>query len=269
MFRNLMRRPGKKSTIRWKEQYWREYDEAKKEGHSFFPDHVAKDAVMSLVAVLVILGLATFAEAPLGDKADPSVQVFSPRPDWYFFFLFQILHWFTNSNTVVLGTVILPTIFFGLLFLVPFIDRGRERRAWKRPVATGIGLVVLAGVAILTVQGGSQPEAEAAGELAGLSAADAEVQSGYEVFQSQGCGGCHNAQSEAKLVGPGLGGYGAKGGLGKKDRFDNLQAYIKNPQQFGAQGMPAFPNIGETDLNNLAAFLKANGKDFNQNYKGP
>lgn len=259
-------KPPSKADLRVKEQYWREYDEAKKEGTSFFPDHVAKDAVMSLIAVLVVLGLAIFAGAPLADKADPAVQVYSPRPEWYFFFLFELLHYFTSASTVILGTIILPTVFFLILFAVPFIDRSRERRPWKRPFATGAGIVTLAVVILLSVKGGSHPDAVAAGDIPGFETAKPQQQNGYALFKSNGCTACHSAATETAGIGPGLGQYGAKKGIGGNDqRFGQLEAYIKNPAQFGVQAMPAF-NLPPQDLSDLAAFVKGLGVDYN---KGP
>src|SRR5262245_64917294 len=107
------------------------------------------DTVMSFVVVLVIIGLAcvwyfTSDEGAgesgiLGprytDEADPGTTSFVPRPDWYFYFLFYLLRIFKWPNTVVLGTVGIPTIALILLIMVPFMDRRMERRLSRRPVA--------------------------------------------------------------------------------------------------------------------------------------
>ena len=44
------------------------------------------------------------------EEADPGTTSFIPRPDWFFFFLFYLLRIFKWPETVVLGTVGVPTI---------------------------------------------------------------------------------------------------------------------------------------------------------------
>ena len=80
---------------------------------------------MSLVVVSVIIALAaiwkfTAEDEPdrdsgwLGplykDEADPGTTNFVPRPDWYFYFLFYLLRIFKWPESVILGTVGIPTI---------------------------------------------------------------------------------------------------------------------------------------------------------------
>ena len=62
------------------------------------------------------------------DKADPGTMNFVPRPDWYFYFLFYLLRIFKWPDTVILGTIGIPTICLILLLALPFIDLRRERR---------------------------------------------------------------------------------------------------------------------------------------------
>ena len=61
-----------------------------------------------------------------------------PRPEWYFFFLFELLKIFKGQNAltpVIMATFIIPNILMVLLILTPFIDRGPERRIQRRPIA--------------------------------------------------------------------------------------------------------------------------------------
>ena len=67
------------------------------------------------------------------DKADPGTTNFVPRPDWYFYFLFYLLRIFKWPDTVILGTVGVPTILLMLLLALPFIDLRRERRLLAAP----------------------------------------------------------------------------------------------------------------------------------------
>ena len=67
----------------------------------------------------------------------------SPRPEWYFLFLFQTLKLF-NGPLEVVGSVVLPGLAILALILVPFIDRGRWSKSRSAPSA--LAFVVLAAI---------------------------------------------------------------------------------------------------------------------------
>jgi ubiquinol-cytochrome c reductase cytochrome b subunit len=56
------------------------------------------------------------------------------------------------GDKTIMG-IILPTIIFGLLFLVPYIDLNPHRRFFKRPIAIGIGLLAVMALAVLSYTG--------------------------------------------------------------------------------------------------------------------
>ena len=58
-----------------------------------------------------------------------------PRPDWYYYFLFYLLRIFKWPESVVLGTVGIPTLALVLLLALPFYDVRGERCLMRRPVA--------------------------------------------------------------------------------------------------------------------------------------
>ena len=76
-----------------------------------------------------------------------------PRPDWYFFFLFELLRVLKPPYLVPLATIGIPTIAMVLLFLLPFYDRNPERNPVKRPIATTAGILTIAAMAYLTFAG--------------------------------------------------------------------------------------------------------------------
>ena len=76
---------------REKELYLREYSLLKAQGKPFFPYAVAKDSVMACVVLLSIIVMSIVFGAELGPKADPTTTTYVPRPEWYFFFLFELL----------------------------------------------------------------------------------------------------------------------------------------------------------------------------------
>ena len=133
---------------REKEAYLREYSILKSQGKPFFPYAVAKDSIMACVVLAAIIGMAIIFGAELGPKADPTTTTYVPRPEWYFFFLFELLRVIKPASLVPLATIGVPTILMILLLIVPFIDRGPERRPERRPIATVTGIFVIAAMAL-------------------------------------------------------------------------------------------------------------------------
>src|SRR6201994_1550904 len=138
---------------REKEEYLREYAILKAKGKPFFPYAVAKDGAMACIVLAVIITLSLVLGAELGSKANPTTTTYVPRPEWYFFFLFELLRVIKPPALVQLATIGVPTICMILLFLLPFYDRGPERRPERRPIATLAGIATIAAMAYLTYQG--------------------------------------------------------------------------------------------------------------------
>src|SRR5437764_797 len=151
--------------------------DVKDRGKPFYPYAMFHDTVMSLVVVSVIIGLACvwyFTSGPdpktcgsgdsclLGprysEKADPGTTNFVPRPDWYFYFLFYLLRIFKWPDSVILGTVGIPTLLLIILFALPFIDTRRERRLSRRPVAVVGAILVVLSMGVLTYKGATARE---------------------------------------------------------------------------------------------------------------
>src|SRR3954466_12448018 len=126
-----------------KEEYLREYSLLKSKGKPFFPYAVAKDSIMACVVMLVIILLSLTLGAELGPKADPTTTTYTPRPEWYFFFLFELLRVIKPPDFVALATIGIPTICMILLFLLPFYDRGPERRPERRPIAMLSAILII------------------------------------------------------------------------------------------------------------------------------
>lgn len=135
---------------REKQETLERYKVEKEKGVPFFPDAVFKDALIALVVLLLLVGLALVLGIPLEAQANPADNTYNPRPDWYFLFLFQLLKYFPGQLEVV-GVFVLPTILILLLFALPFLDRKRERYFTKRPVVIGATAFLVVGVMFLTV----------------------------------------------------------------------------------------------------------------------
>ena len=182
---------------REKEQYLREYEILKKQGKPFFPYAVFKDSAMAVITLIVIIVMALVLGAELGPKADPTSTTYVPRPEWYFFFLFELLRVVKPPELVFLATIGIPTICLVLLLLLPFFDRGPERNPVKRPIATLAGITTIGAMAYLSILGataGSPTEIEM--EVA------PKFEEGKTVAASSGCLACH-AFKENGNHGPG------------------------------------------------------------------
>jgi ubiquinol-cytochrome c reductase cytochrome b subunit/menaquinol-cytochrome c reductase cytochrome b/c subunit len=180
-----------------KERYLREYSVMKSKGKPFFPYAILKDSVMACIVLVVIIVMSIVLGAELGPKADPTTTTYTPRPEWYFFFLFELLRVIKPPALVFIATIGVPTICMVLLILLPFFDRNPERNPLKRPIATLAGITTIAAMAYLTIEGA----------LAGPpTQIDLKVSAQYEpgknVMASSGCLGCHRV-GENGNAGPG------------------------------------------------------------------
>ena len=229
-----------------RERYLREYQFQKKTGKQFFPNAILHDTIASLFFVLLIIGMAILwhsefgpvPDNPTGERwggtlgaayeaqADPGVEEYDPRPEWYFFFLFELLRIFKTPELLLFATVIIPTLWMILLISWPFLDRRPERRISKRPIAMAIGASVPIVLLALTWYGSKAPAVGAASTHPGAAA-----------FSTNGCATCHT-----------LADAGAGGNIGPnldnaKPTYDVALDFITN----GRGAMPSFKSQGLTD----------------------
>jgi menaquinol-cytochrome c reductase cytochrome b/c subunit len=228
---------------REKEQYLQEYEVLKKKGKPFFPYAVLKDSVMALVVVLVIIFLALVLGADQGPKVDPTTTTYVPRPDWYFYFLFELLRVIKPPELVPVATIIIPTIAMVLLLLLPFYDRRPERRPERRPIATTAGLLTFIAIAYLTYLGAT------AGSPTEIDMAVAKrYEAGKEVVAQSGCLACHKLGDNGNNgPGPELTHIGAK----------IPRAAIIRSLQVGPGIMPSYKDLSPQKQAAAAEFLSS------------
>ena len=204
-----------------KQAYLEEYELLKKKGKPFFPYAVLKDSAMALIVVGVIIVMAVILGAEQGPKADPTSTSYVPRPEWYFFFLFELLRVIKPPELVPIATIGIPTICMVLLLLLPFYDRGPERRPERRPIATTAGLLTILAMGYLTY----------AGAVAG---------SGCLACHKIGENGNHGPGPELTHIGRQI-----------------PRAAILRSVEIGPGIMPSFRDLPEKKLNELADFLSS------------
>jgi quinol-cytochrome oxidoreductase complex cytochrome b subunit len=122
-------------------------------GETFYPSFVFKEiVVMMLLFIFVAIILAVVFPVGLGDPADPTDNLFIPKPEWYFMSLYQLLKYFPGKLEVI-ATAIIPAGGIIALILLPFIDKKAEIKPGKRPIAMTIMVLAVVAIVILTVIG--------------------------------------------------------------------------------------------------------------------
>lgn len=220
---------------------------------AFIPNFLLKEWMVGAVFLVGILVLVMSEPAPLGYPADPKNTAFIPMPDWYFLFMYQLLKYpYTSDQYVVLGTVVVPGLLFGGLLLAPFLDTGKERRFYKRPIATALMFLSLIACTYLTYTSWAHYQHEladkgiipehikreeemhaskgAAGGAGGekkdtkKAAIVAADDPGAELYKKATCVTCHGGG----LAGMPSGGVPALLGIGDKMSKDEILGIIKN-----------------------------------------
>jgi len=234
----------------------------------FYPLQLFRDSLVAFVVVAVIVLLAAQFGAPLEEKANPNDTSYIPRPDWYFYSLFQLLKIFEGKLEII-GAIILPGAFFTLLILLPFLDKNPERRLSKRPIAVSLGTVFIFSILSLTAWGayeGSEAKKLMAAKRETVTV-EGEIdkpfvvnpQLGQLLYTELKCGECHDQVSQGENIPPGL------EFSGNKYRQAWLIDYLRNPHRIRWQRKDERPIIRMPDFDltleeatNLSAFLQNN-----------
>ena len=267
---------ARKDDNRTEFKYYKE--DVERRGKPFFPFAMFHDTVMSLVVVCVIVALACIWKwtadenasdytgwlgAVYTDKADPGTTNFVPRPDWYFYFLFYLLRIFKWPESVLLGTIGIPTICLILLIALPFLDLRSERRILRRPVAIVAAILVVLSMGVLTYKGATARESLASEVVQAVPvwaqrqafANDPKAVAGARIFAQSGCTSCHTylGTGSSNLGAPDLTAIGQNG-----QGAEFFSSYVSNPRKFNNTVMPVFGNLGsEENIRNIGIFLAA------------
>jgi len=250
----------------------------KQKTEPFYPRQVLMDLGLALLLIAALGVLAHVAPFDLGPKANPADTQYVPRPEWYYLPVFQWLKYWPGSLAVV-GILVIPGL-IGVLFVgLPFIDRRRERRPWRRPVAVGSFAVVLLslgglgwlshyndqrdpGVArqVAKQRKGTEEfmrapfafelETSAASLAAAqASAVDPLLVKGKALYGEQSCDSCHGdggvgTADGAKLI-----------GIAAKLPGDKLAAVLKHPTRAMAEGGMEPVQLMDEEMKALVAYV--------------
>ena len=229
----------------------KDYSEYPGKTEAFWPNFLLKEWMVGAVFLVGFLCLTVAHASPLEKIADPGDTGYIPMPDWYFLFLYQLLKYsYASGPYNLIGALVVPGLAFGALMLAPFIDRGPERRPSKRPIATGIMLLAIAGVTYLTWEAVATHDWEKA-EKQGKIVAEADIDTsseGYQIFETNGCVSCHGNQLEGGAAAPTLIGTGLSP--------EEIAKIAKNGTESGKMPPGMFKGSDE-ELTKLSEFISS------------
>jgi ubiquinol-cytochrome c reductase cytochrome b subunit len=231
-----------------KEDYARLYEASKERGETFL-EHIFRDGVLFFLLFLFLVWIAVTWSVPLEEVADPTDTQYVPRPEWYFYFLFELL-WLFWGKWVPVATFYIPLAGVVLLFLLPFYDRTPGRSPLRRPLASGLATATVAAMAFLTYQGATAPLPPAATIAQEAKALPPALAKGMEVYEGQGCSACHVVKGRGTAAGPDLSRIGAS-----RDK-EWLKRFLKNPSAVKpGSPMPPYQQLPEEQMDALVGYL--------------
>jgi ubiquinol-cytochrome c reductase cytochrome b subunit len=242
----------------------------------FYPRQILMDLALTALLIIGLGCLAFFVPVQLGPPANPADAQFIPRPEWYYLPIFQWLKYWHGSASVI-GVLVIPTILALAVIALPFLDRGIERRPWKRPIATSAYVFVMLALVGLGLRSKylDQYDPEVAQQLtkqkteetsymskpfepelssaslaaANVALADPLAAKGKAIFESQSCNACHGDGGVGTAAGPALIGVGAKVSA------DQITELLRHPTtKMKAGGMPT-PDLSPDDMKALVAYV--------------
>jgi ubiquinol-cytochrome c reductase cytochrome b subunit len=235
--------------------YLEEYHElTQKQGEPFVPNAVWKDILVSAFILLSIAACAIhFGPFGPGGQPNPTVIQTSPRPDFFFLWLYALLSFLPPSaETPIL--LIGPALGIIALLALPLVA-GEGEKSWKRrPVAVLTILLIAVALGTLTHLAEHTPWSPVMNAWSGepipreyLQGRTALERRGALVFQAKQCHNCHSLDDKGGQRGPAL---------------DRVALRLTEDQLIrqviqGGGNMPAYgKNLSPAETTALVAFLK-------------
>ena len=114
-----------------------------------FP-HLLLEELLSLVIVTAaLIVFSTFVNAPLQELANQNLTPNPSKAPWYFMGLQELLRYF---HPMVAG-VLIPTVFFVFMFVLPYVDRNPSIKPGDRKMAIVLFTLMLMLWTVLTIIG--------------------------------------------------------------------------------------------------------------------
>lgn len=186
----------------------KDYSEYPGRTEAFWPNFLLKEWLVGSVFLVGFLSVVLAHPSPLESVADPTVIGYTPLPDWYFLFLYELLKYeFAAGKFIIMGILVIPGLAFGALLLAPFLDNGPGRRPPQRPIAVAMMILGLSSVVWLTYESASAVDWEQRAEenkpIPPSAIEIDESHAGFEIYENS-CMSCHGDSLEGGPAGPGL-----------------------------------------------------------------
>ncbi len=130
-----------------------------------FPHQIIQFSIITCILIGVMIALAAWLPPPLHEPANEFLTPQFLLPDWFFLWVYGVLKWvgwvysvFNITTTIsflsakVVG-VLLSLFVVGLLFIVPFLDRGPTARFTTRRKKSSLGVAVIFFFVFMSVYG--------------------------------------------------------------------------------------------------------------------
>lgn len=222
---------------------WNAADRVPYKAEPLFPNQIFRDMLFILFVFLAILSLALLFPAPLEPQADPTDSTYNPRPEWYFYFVFQMLKVF-EGKFELFGTVVIPNVAIVALLLLPFLDRSAVREPSKRKVMMAAAALVVAAVGALTIAGARAPIVNAP------AVTTPSVSEGRALFGRSGCSACHRINGKGGKIGPDLTHVGSR----RPDADWHIR-HFKDPRSMVPGSIMPKIDLSDKELKKLADYM--------------
>ena len=236
--------------------YLAEYHElTKKDGIPFLPGAFWKDLLFSgaVVAAVAVCALAFGPFGP-GGQPDPTIIQTSPKPDFFFLWLYAVLSYLPPSLETPF-VLVAPVLGICALIALPFISSEGEKSWHRRPVAILTLVTVATFWAVLTHLGTNTPWSPEMDAWSGgppvpalyTHKASPLERQGAIIFQAKQCRNCHS-----------IGGFGGQRG----PALDSVATRLTEDQLIrqvlqGGGNMPAYgKNLSPPEVTALVGFLE-------------
>lgn len=109
-----------------------------------YSGHLGRMVGFGLLMAVIAAILGLVLPAPLGEVPNPEIEV--TKPPFYFYWLYAFENWFGVQAILWAGLA-----FFGVLVLVPALDRTPVRSLRRRRVAAALAALVILGIVVLSL----------------------------------------------------------------------------------------------------------------------
>ncbi len=120
----------------------------------FFPNVLLAEATLAIAVIGLLAIFVSLFTLKLGEKFDPTNPPTILEPEWYFMGVYQFLK---TQHVQPLHGIILIAGLSIFIVLIPFLDRGSERRPLRRPFFVAAAILIAVEFLALTTYGYLSP----------------------------------------------------------------------------------------------------------------